>query len=219
MTTDMNPAALVLARTALDRLTRSAAVDSLDDFLRSDRQSLLIVDCSGSMAGRLEATPAQHAAGEEGTRKIDALRLAADGLRGELGLPVVALGASGADVQVVERIPEPCDMTPMHLAIDFARTEGADHIILVTDGLPDSERLALAAAAQFGHPIDVFYIGDGGDKGALFAAKIAKLTGGKANVDDLSNPKALGGKIRLLLGAGTPAPDADAAIILGDGRS
>jgi len=180
--------------TALDRLRKTANRDSVDDFLNTRaKRSILLCDCSGSMAGHILT----------GERRIDKLRTIVAELRTTHPVPVAAFGPTGFRVNFVDTIPEPGGGTPLAQAIDFARMQEANHLIVVTDGFPDSAPAAFTAAAAFGNPIDVFYIGDGGDQGAKFCAELARRTGGKSGVTDLvGDTKQLAGKLAGLLGDG-----------------
>jgi len=178
-----------IEKTALDALNKSAKRSGLDDFLASGRRSLLLVDTSSSMERSIRA----------GGRRIDALRRTVTALREQHPAPVVMFGAR---VEVINEIPEPSGMTPLAAGILFALAQGATHLVVVTDGEPDSEGAALDAAREFGNPIDVFYIGDGNDQGARFAQHLARMTGGTCSLNDLSDTKQLAGKIVALLGDG-----------------
>jgi Mg-chelatase subunit ChlD len=182
----------IIEKMALDKLTQSLAKSDLDDLLRGARRSLLLVDCSGSMGDHIRT----------GGRKIDALRTVVANIRETNPVPVAAFGADGADVQVVDSIPEPCGGTPLARAIQFGAYEGATHLVVVTDGIPDSQSAAFAAASDFKNPIDVIYIGDGNDHGAKFCQELARMTGGTVNITDLGKPKELAGQIVLMLGDG-----------------
>ena len=186
--------ALTVANAALERLKKSSEKSSLDEVVAAKtKRSLLIVDCSGSMSDRIAT----------GERKIDKLRKVVDELRTTHPVPVAAFGLYGTAVQLVERIPDPSGMTPLDRAITFGRVQEANHLVVVTDGLPDNEQRALDAATAFGGPIDVFYIGDGNDTGAAFCARLAKLTGGQCGVTDLTGEtKKLAAGIAGLLGSG-----------------
>lgn len=164
------------------QLNKSLEKKSLSDLVRARKQrSLLLVDVSGSMGDTIRA----------GGRKIDALRTVVKTLRETHPVPVAAFGFDGykrsATVMMVDVVPEPEGGTPLHTAIDFGKDKGATHLVLVTDGIPDSETMAFEAAAQFGGKIDVFYIGDGNDCGAKFTKELARRTGGQANVTDLGD--------------------------------
>jgi len=194
-TTATVPASTDLAiaeKTALASLNKSLAKNDLDDLLRGARRSLLLVDCSGSMNERIKS----------GARKIEQLRETVTTMRQTNSFPMAAFGAYGADVQVVDVVPEACGQTPLDRAIQFGQHEGATHLVVVTDGQPDDARAALAAGREFGNPIDVIYIGDGNDEGSRFAAELARITGGSCSLTDLGKPKELAGKICLMLGDG-----------------
>jgi Mg-chelatase subunit ChlD len=192
-TTTANDNAMVASKTALDRLNKTAAASSLDDLIRMNRRSLMLVDVSGSMGARVIRT---------GRRRIDELRTVVNDLRSTGDVPVAAFGTYEG-VEVVEgEIPEPCGSTPLADAIDFGTDNGATHMVVVTDGVPDSQEDAFGAAARFGNPIDVFFIGDANDIGAKFCKRLAEMTGGKCSLTTLANPKELASQIRGLLGDG-----------------
>ena len=195
----MTDTALVPTKTALDALKRTTERSSLDDLVAArTRRSLLLVDVSSSMSETVRKTM---------QRKIDALRTVVTGLRKTHPVPMAAFGLrSGSPVELVETIPEPQGMTPLHKAIAYGREQGANHLVVVTDGCPDSESAAYAEADAFKGPIDVFYIGNGGDHGAAFCAALAKRTGGQCGLTDLAGDgeqKKLAGKIVALLGDGS----------------
>ena len=198
-TTTTAPAAVIAESTtmvsttsALDRLSKSAEKSSLDDLLKSKMQrSLLLVNCSGSMDNWVARANA---------RRIDVLRTIVRDLRETHPVPVAAFGGGG--VVLIDTVPDPMGGTPMHLGIEYGHREGATHLIVVTDGQPDSERATFEAAALFGRPIDVFYVGDGNDEGARFARELARRTGGTAHLSSLDKPKELTSQIAGLLGDG-----------------
>jgi len=192
-TNDTNDTTLATTATAVDQLKASAGASSLQSLVRGRvKRSLLLVDCSGSMSSTTSKSE----------RKIDVLRKVVKDLRESHPVPVAAFGVKNG-VEVVDTVPEPQGSTNMHEAIDFGNGQGATHLIIVTDGQPDSESRTFQAAARFGKPIDVFYIGDGNDSGADFAKRLAAATGGTANVTDLGAPKQLQSAIAGLLGDGS----------------
>jgi hypothetical protein len=179
-----------MATTAASQLTKSLEKKSLKDLVRArTRRSLLLVDCSGSMGS----------ATTTGERKIDALRKVVEMLRKTHPVPVAAFGV-GRHIHLVDSIPNPGGSTPLHHAIDFGTREGANHLVVVTDGQPDSREAAFDAAQAFAGPIDVFYIDDGDKFGREFAVELARRTGGTAHLTDLLAPKELSTKIAGLLG-------------------
>lgn len=72
--------------------------------------------------------------------------------------------------------------TDMAAALDFARiADGVCKIVLISDGEPDSQSAALAAARRFKNAIHTVYIGsnDDNDGGRAFLARLAAATGGR----------------------------------------
>jgi Mg-chelatase subunit ChlD len=182
----------IIEQKSLDALNRKSATGDLDAFVRGYRRSLLLVDCSGSMSDRLQRT---------GERRIDALRRVMRQLRSTHSTPVAAFGGH-RQVEIVEDAPNPTGTTPLDDAIDFGREQGANHLVVITDGEPNSQSAAFDAAARFGNPIDVFYIGDPEGYGLSFAQELARRTGGVAHLSDISATKALSQQIAGLLGDG-----------------
>jgi Mg-chelatase subunit ChlD len=187
------PTDMVRIQTAVNKLNSSADKDDLDAFIRGGRRSILLVDVSFSMTDRLRA----------GGRKIDALRKVVTTLRETHPVPVAAFGVNDSytGVALIDEVPEPQGSTPMDNAIDFGREQGANHLVIVTDGQPNDEHSTMRAAKAFGNPIDVFYVGDG--SGREFAKRLATMTGGEFQNADLGAIKALASGIRLMLGDGT----------------
>jgi hypothetical protein len=185
------------ALTAMDRLARTTEKSSLDDLVAAKtKRSLIAADVSSSMEDGCA----------DGKRKIDNLRVVLEQLQTTHPVPVCVFGLHGGQIELVERIPEPQGMTPLHKAIDFARVQEANHLVVLTDGVPDSRTAAFEAAARFGHPIDVFFIGNEGGRGADFCRELAKCTGGQFGITDLAgtaHQKQLTSAIAGLLGSGT----------------
>lgn len=193
----MTDTALTANAATLERLNKTLAKGSLADLAKAARRSMLLADCSGSMGSTIRS----------GQRKIDALRTIVSDLRETHPVPTLAFGTDDrGELRIIDEgmmLPEPAGGTPMHRAIRFGHSNGATHLVIVTDGMPDSEAEAFQAAREFGHPIDCFYIGDGNDRGAIFARELAARTGGTANLADLMKPKELRAGIAGLLGDGS----------------
>jgi len=183
---------LMRTQQAVEKLHRSLESRSLRELVkRRTTRSILLVDVSGSMAEFIE----------NGTRrKIDALREVVSTLRADHPVPVASFNSKSVGL-VDDSIPDPSGGTPMASGIDFSRTSGVSHIVMVTDGQTDSEEGAMRSARAFGGQIDVFYVGNGNDRGAKFAQELAAATGGTCNVTDFDRPRELAGKIAGLLGA------------------
>jgi len=190
---------LVVMKTELERrLGLGGAVRSLRDLVKkADADgALLLVDCSGSM-GSVLAT---------GERAIDALRQVVADVRLTVAVPAAAFGLRDGQTRYVDEIPDPCGGTPLHQAIEFGRLEQKSHLVVISDGMPDSPSEAMVQAKLFKGKIDAIYVGDDGGPGAAFMAELAKSTGGSGTVKDLTDQKQLTTHIKGLLGEGsTPA--------------
>ena len=189
-----------LVRTQLEK---TLTVKSLRDLARvKDTENVsLLLDCSGSMDERMR----------NGQRRIDGLREVVSTVQSKRTTQMIMFGPHQAKaVHILEQmsspvvffadeIPEPGGMTPLAEAIDFARTAGAGRLLLISDGGPNNEHLAMEAARNFGGRIDVCFVGDAGDPGSIFLEELARLTGGSQFEGDLSDPKALAGSVMGLL--------------------
>lgn len=186
---------LMVTKSSLERKLGSKALGSLRELVkRSDLDdTLLLVDCSGSMGHIMET----------GQRSIDALRqIVADVLK-DVKVSVAAFGSASGPTCYVQEVPEPCGSTPLHDGIQFATREKKKHLVVISDGCPDSPEMAMSEAKAFGGRVDAIYVGDDGTPGAKFMAELAHSTGGSGSVGDLKEMKLLKGKIMGLLGDGT----------------
>jgi predicted metal-dependent peptidase len=127
---------------------------------------ILLLDVSGSMS--------EHV-GEK--RKIDHLREAVQ--------DYVSLRKVSFSYGVTEgSIPNPSGSTNLAGAFEYLLASRPKEIILISDGLPDSQESALAAAKSLACPVNVIYIGPGGDEGEAFMKRLAAETGGKQATAD-----------------------------------
>jgi hypothetical protein len=108
-------------------------------------RSALALDVSASMGDHL---------GPGLTKKIDKMRELAAKFPAERKFE---FSSAARELQPGEQISDPEGSTAMHVAFNAACAGGCDHIVLITDGEPDSKELALSAAK--GLRIDVFYVG------------------------------------------------------------
>lgn len=142
----------------------------------ADGPILLIADHSGSMQ-----SPAWG-----GQRKIDLLRMAVDQVMSEASCRLLVFSAL---VQESRTVPEPASSTALHLALTHAAALRPRHSLVISDGQPDSEELALAAAETMTGVIDVLYIGPDGDKAAMdFMRRLARVGSGRYTAQDISRP-------------------------------
>lgn len=182
-------------RSLVQKLNQSLRVGSLTDLIRvrQNENVLLLLDCSGSMDSRIA----------NGQTRSAALGDTVRGIQSEKELKMAQFG-SGHEPSFVtmNAIPPPCGGTPLHLAIDFGKSNGHARLIVISDGCPDSEHAALEAANRFGGRIDVVFIGNKGERGEAFLLSLARTTGGESFTGDLTNPKQLAGKIVGLLSDG-----------------
>ena len=86
----------------------------------------------------------------------------------------------------------------MDVAFGTVKGAGINHVVLITDGRPDSPDRALKSAANL--RIDCFYVGP--DPVPDFLRDLSRITGGQYNRADLSSRKELASAVRGLL----PAP-------------
>lgn len=130
----------------------------------SNRRTILICDCSGSMSEHVDA----------GQRRIDVLRNAINGTKAE----IISFNSSA----FVTSIPaEPGGGTNMAGALDFAApmTAGDAEVILLSDGEPDDVQAAYDAAARFPKPLKTIFCGSSRSRGEAILQQIAVLSGGK----------------------------------------
>lgn len=191
--------ALIPTKSELERKLGSGGLRSLRDLVKkADLDgSMLLLDCSGSMS-EVIAT---------GEKKIEALRAVVADVRSSVNVPGIAFGPYPGVVPLVDQIPEPAGGTPMHAAIEHAKNQKKKHLVVISDGVPDSTVAALEQAKQFmqngGTRIDAIYIGNDGDPGAKFMTELATLGGGSQSVTDMKDQKLLGQQIKGLLGDGS----------------
>lgn len=149
----------------------------------------LVLDYSESMDWRTS----------NGERRIDALRQVVAGIRRNRTIPMIAFGD---DVEIVDEIPEPSGSTPLARAIDEGGRRNFDHLIVISDGEPDSRGRALAAARGFRGRIDFVYVGPEDPEAREFMRNLAATTGGTQFSGDLSRTEELSNRVRMLLGSG-----------------
>lgn len=77
----------------------------------------------------------------------------------------------------------------------YVKKNGIDHVVLITDGEPDSESMALTASA--GLRIDCFYVGP--DPAPAFLAELCKKTGGTYAKASMNSVRELSGAVRARL--------------------
>lgn len=182
----------LVVRDTLHTSLQAGSLASLVKQHQGQQSTMLLLDHSYSMTDPV--APGSR------TRSIDALRTMVTQLKEEMpSLPLVAFG--GARAWVVNRVGEPAGGTPLAEALDFARLHHALRVIIISDGIPNSEEGALRAAREFNGPIDVFYVGPRPSRGEDFLKRLALASGGQFQSTTLAQPKQLAAGIRGLLAA------------------
>jgi hypothetical protein len=170
-----------------------------------DSDTILLLDTSGSMN--------EYIRGEEGLeqRKIDLLFQAVKDTPECQGLRAYSFNSTAHHL---EFIPESGFQgfggTAMHSAFDLAKKDGHFNAILVTDGEPDSERLALDAA--IGMRLGIIYIGN--PPVPHFLEELAKATDGTFQIADMRTVGQLEDAIRHALPPPDPKDDSKGPIQL-----
>lgn len=139
-------------------------------------RTCVVCDVSGSMAERAGAK-----------RKIDLLREAVRDVWAELDHPHLFSFASGcASVPAPEDLPEPAGGTDLAGALRKLGDWTPGRTIVISDGQPDNEADALAAADALSGRIDVIYCGPDGDATAIaFMQRLARTGAGSCVVHDV----------------------------------
>ncbi len=177
------------------RLTTTNA--SLADRIKQQRQAtgtFLLLDCSSSMHHEI----APH------ERAIDKLRKVARDLRRDTPTlrQVIFPAHEDSDhaLEIDGDIPEPRGGTPLAAAITYSADRGALHLIIVSDGEPNSASEAVDAAHRAQCRIDVCFVGEPGSPGEAFLRDLAARYGGQCDTVNLAT-KTLETKIRGYLSA------------------
>jgi len=162
-------------------------------FASAGTGQVIVADVSGSMADLAWG----------GKRKIEVLR---EALAGAPPARLIAFSSSPSEIASSAELPEPGGGTAMHRALDAASAIRPERTLVISDGQPDDEGLALASAERLSGAIDVLYIGPDGDYAAIaFMRALARAGAGRYASHDLRRAGAmlLGQTIRGLLPGGS----------------
>lgn len=145
-------------------ITKSPTFKSLATLMKAGSQALLL-DCSGSMSSHDDN-------GE--LRRIDRLRNVASKFTNQIRQFIFQKD----DCFEMAEIPEPSGGTPLAEAFQILKGNGITHVILITDGRPNSEGDAIRESRDL--KIDSFFVGDPTDTQAIeFLKQLSLLNGGK----------------------------------------
>jgi hypothetical protein len=160
---------------------------------------VVLADCSSSMAERAGART-----------KADLLAEALDSVLPDLpGATLIGFATTAAGLPSAAHLPAPAGGTALHLALDLAAGLRPGRTLVVSDGRPDDEARALAAAGGLPGIIDVIYCGPDDDAAAIdFMRRLARLGCGRVVVRDVVRDRTarLAPAARALLGL--PGPGA-----------
>jgi hypothetical protein len=135
----------------------------------------IVCDCSESMSGL---------AG--GRSKITLLREALDAIVAELpSVTLIAFATKASRFNTPAELPPAYGDTGMELGLTLQIPALIDRYVVISDGQPNSEERALAAADRLNKRIDVLYIGPETDTAAIaFMNRLARK-GGRVTLRDI----------------------------------
>lgn len=185
-----NPLQALIARAAAAP-AETGAVAAHQRRLIGATGQIILADVSDSMA---------EAAG--GRTKIEILR---EALVAAPPARLIAFSSTPIEIASAAALPAPSGGTALDLALDLAATHRPARTLVISDGQPDSEAGALAAADRLTGAIDVIFCGSDSNVEALaFLMRLARVGGGRFVSTDLRRAgPALAPAIRtMLLGGG-----------------
>lgn len=152
---------------------------------------VILADVSASMAGPVHGD----------ALKINVLRAA---LLTAPPARLIAFSGKPHEVDGPSLLPMPAGSTALHLALEHAALLRPARTLVISDGEPDSEELALAAAEHVPGVIDVLYCGPADNlRARSFLSRLARAGGGRYATHDIGQvPEQLGPAVRGLLGSG-----------------
>ncbi|USR37574.1 VWA domain-containing protein [Ectopseudomonas hydrolytica] len=175
-----NPLQALIRKSASTLPTNTGNVARYEERLnRTEGPRIIVADLSGSME-----SPAW---GQR--RKLDLLREAVDGILANALEPMRLIAFAGAPVDGINQLPSNSldGGTALHLALDCAATHKPLATLVISDGQPDNEELALAAARRLPGRIDVLYIGPDVEQSAIqFMRRLAQLGCGNYAANDVA---------------------------------
>jgi hypothetical protein len=108
------------------------------------------------------------------------------------GAKLISFADSPMEVEHPSKLPEPGGGTALHWALTAAAAFDPAKVIVISDGEPDNETAALAAARDIPGVIDVIFCGSESNENAIaFMRKLSRLGGGQTILRDLHDAKAL----------------------------
>jgi len=181
------PFAAILQRAA-KKAPEGRASQALKRVKDASEFEFLLCDISSSML--------EPAAG--GKQKFNLLEEALEGLKNS-SLRVVYFSSSCRE-GTLDRVPYPGGGTALHLALAYAGKFRPKRTVIISDGHPDNQNLALQEADSMTGTIDVLYCGPETDtEGIAFLQALTTRTGGRTVTCDLVKQSSLAAPLTKLL--------------------
>ncbi|OBY87037.1 vWA domain-containing protein [Delftia sp. JD2] len=138
-------------------------------------QTVVLADVSGSMDSLAWGGRSKHSLLGEAIAATAA------------GHEVLAFAEDVTPVPNASSLPPASGSTALHLALNAARERNPGRILVISDGEPDDEVAALAAAKAFPGVIDVLYIGPDSNAAAMrFLRSLAQAGHGRYEGSDIA---------------------------------
>jgi len=135
----------------------AAAGFNLQEAMGGPPVKVLLLDVSGSMASPVNFF---SESGEPSVRKIEMLKRALASVLDNSPRIILAFDSRVELLESISALPEPRGSTDLALALKEVKRMKAGHVLLVSDGIPDSPEAAFEVAAEMrGCMIDTLYIG------------------------------------------------------------
>ena len=174
-----NPLQGLIAKAATNLPQRTGIVNRAHERITriNSRPTVVLADVSGSMASPAWSGRTKHSV------LRDAIAATAQAGRHEL---MAFAGGVTPSISAAE-LPPPGGGTALHLALQAAIGRDPGRILVISDGEPDDEQAALAAATQFGGVVDVLYIGPDANAAAMaFLRRLARAGHGQYQGSDIA---------------------------------
>lgn len=174
-----NPLQSLIKSAATTLPATTGAVEPYAERLRRirNRDTVVLADVSGSMDSPAWGGRTKHAV----------LREAIDDTMRRVAHRTFAFSSDVREITSAADLPPAGGHTALHRAIDRAGELRPGRILVVSDGEPDDETAALAAARAFDGVIDVLYIGPDSNAAAMaFLRRLSEVGHGRYQGSDIA---------------------------------
>lgn len=172
-----------ITKGSLSALAAQEGKSLAETFLGAD--AVILIDMSGSMSASDAAPSGRLTFGERPMMRSrydaaeDELRRLQEQLPGKVAVVAFSSWPQFEPGGVPTRLGGGTDMAEALRFIHPVDGTGV-RIILISDGMPDSEQETLKVAATFETAIDCIFIGPEGEEGQYFLKRLAEASGGRA---------------------------------------